>query len=57
MSKGTSSMGKKQKRTHVRCRRCGRHAFHAQKNRCASCGFGESAKLRSYAWAHKAKQR
>ncbi|MEC7410014.1 MAG: 50S ribosomal protein L37e, partial [Candidatus Thermoplasmatota archaeon] len=23
MSKGTSSMGKRQKSTHIRCRRCG----------------------------------
>ncbi|MDC0151715.1 50S ribosomal protein L37e, partial [bacterium] len=26
MSKGTPSMGKKQKSTHIRCRRCGRHS-------------------------------
>lgn len=51
MSKGTPSMGKMgAKKSHIRCRRCGRHAYHVQKKRCASCGFGASAKLRSYAW-------
>ncbi|MGH7752784.1 MAG: 50S ribosomal protein L37e [Gemmatimonadales bacterium] len=51
MSKGTPSMGKRQTGTHVRCRRCGRHAFHAAHKVCAACGFGKTAKLRSYAWA------
>ncbi|MCX6664865.1 MAG: 50S ribosomal protein L37e [Euryarchaeota archaeon] len=50
MTKGTpSKMGGK--RAHTICRRCGKHAFHIQKRRCASCGFGESAKLRHYVWA------
>lgn len=57
MSKGTPSMGKNQNQVHMRCRRCGRHSYHMQKKRCASCGFGVSAKLRSYAWAHKAANR
>ena len=51
MSKGTSSKGKFHTPNHVRCRRCGRHAYHIQKHRSASCGFGASAKLRSYSWA------
>ncbi|MHB8606449.1 MAG: 50S ribosomal protein L37e [Thermoplasmatota archaeon] len=51
MSKGTASKGKKNSRVHARCRRCGRHSFHVSKRRCASCGFGETAKLRNYAWA------
>lgn len=51
MSKGTPSAGKKNKKTHVRCRRCGNHSFHAQKKVCASCGFGDSAKRRDYAWS------
>ncbi len=50
MSKGTPSQGKRQKVTHIRCRRCGRHAYHWTKKRCASCGFGETAKLRGFDW-------
>ncbi|HJO28119.1 MAG: 50S ribosomal protein L37e [Candidatus Poseidoniia archaeon] len=51
MSKGTASFGKRQKKTHILCRRCGRHAYHVRKKRCAACGFGDSARLRSYSWA------
>ena len=38
------------KKTHIRCRRCGGHSYHARKKVCASCGFGNSAKKRSYNW-------
>lgn len=50
MSKGTPSKsgGKK---THIRCRRCGRHAYHARRKVCAACGFGRSKRLRTYNWA------
>lgn len=51
MSKGTASLGKRQKKTHIICRRCGRHAYHARKKRCASCGFGVTMRHRSYRWA------
>jgi large subunit ribosomal protein L37e len=58
MSKGTPSLGKRNNRAHIRCRRCGRHSFHASKRQCAACGFGKYAKLRGYAWArHKPKPR
>ncbi|PSG97146.1 50S ribosomal protein L37e [Thermoplasmatales archaeon SW_10_69_26] len=50
MSKGTPSSGQENKKTHVRCRRCGNHSFHTRKKRCASCGFGDSAKQRDYNW-------
>ncbi|MFH1424835.1 MAG: 50S ribosomal protein L37e [archaeon] len=50
MSKGTPSFGKHNKKTHIRCRRCGRGAYHKTKAVCASCGYGRSAKLRSFAW-------
>ncbi|MEC8869085.1 MAG: 50S ribosomal protein L37e, partial [Candidatus Thermoplasmatota archaeon] len=50
-SKGTASFGKRQKKTHILCRRCGRHAYHVRKKRCAACGFGDSARLRNYSWA------
>ena len=49
MGKGTPSMGKRSsKKTHIRCRRCGRNAYHIRKKICASCGFGDTAKQRSY---------
>lgn len=51
MVKGTASFGKRNTGSHTRCRRCGRHAYHMQKKRCASCGFGATAKLRRYSWA------
>ncbi len=46
-------MGKKNKKTHIRCRRCGRRAYHVQKRRCAACGFGSSKRIRQYNWASK----
>jgi len=39
------------RRTHMRCRRCGRHSYHMQKKRCSACGYGVMAKLKNYAWA------
>lgn len=50
---GTPSQGKKNKTVHVKCRRCGETSYHLTKERCASCGFGESAKRRDYAWQSK----
>lgn len=52
MGKGTPSKGKS-KKTHILCRRCGKRSYHVRKKRCASCGFGASAKRRNYAWANK----
>lgn len=52
MSKGTPSMGKHSRgKTHIPCRRCGARAYHVRDKRCASCGFGETAKLRDPSWA------
>jgi len=51
--KGTPTMGKKNKKTHIRCRRCGRNTYHVRKGVCASCGFGKSKKMRSYNWQNK----
>lgn len=52
--KGTSSMGKRSKgKTHIRCRRCGRHTYNVAKGYCAACGFGRSKRIRSYSWASK----
>jgi large subunit ribosomal protein L37e len=53
MSKGTPSMGKMNKFTHIACRRCGKISFHAQKKVCSACGFGRSTKLVSNKWNNK----
>lgn len=46
-------MGKRQKHTHIACRRCGKISFHAQHKVCAACGFGKSRRIRSYRWTEK----
>lgn len=53
MGKGTPSKGKRQKKTHVTCRRCGESSYHLTKERCANCGFGTSGSQRSYEWQEK----
>ncbi|MCS7366002.1 MAG: 50S ribosomal protein L37e [archaeon GB-1867-035] len=54
MTKGTTSFGKRSKgKTHIRCRRCGRHSYHIRKKYCAACGFGRSKRIRRYSWANK----
>ena len=53
MVKGTPSFGKHQKKTHTRCRRCGRHSYNIKKGYCAACGYGRSSRLRKYAWQNK----
>jgi len=54
MTKGTHSMGKKSgKKTHIRCRRCGKHSYHIREKRCSYCGYGKSSRLRKYAWQKK----
>ncbi|MGQ4834551.1 MAG: 50S ribosomal protein L37e [Candidatus Asgardarchaeia archaeon] len=53
MTKGTPSFGKRNKKTHIRCRRCGRHSYNVKKKRCAACGFGASKKIRRYSWQNK----
>lgn len=51
MSKGTPSQGKHNtNKTHIICRRCGRHSYNI-KGYCASCGYGKKSTLRSYRWA------
>ncbi|MEM1993921.1 MAG: 50S ribosomal protein L37e [Nitrososphaerales archaeon] len=51
MTKGTPSFGKRGKhKTHIICRRCGRHAYHVRHKVCAHCGFGASPKMRKYDW-------
>lgn len=41
------------KRVHIRCRRCGRRAYHIRKKRCAACGYGESPRLNRHSWGRK----
>lgn len=41
------------KRIHIRCRRCGRRAYHIRKKCCAACGFGASKRLKGYSWGRK----
>ncbi|HEY4699197.1 MAG TPA: 50S ribosomal protein L37e [Nitrososphaerales archaeon] len=54
MTRGTPSFGKHSKgKTHIRCRRCGRHSYHTNKKRCAFCGFGADKKIRHYNWIRR----
>ena len=57
MAKGTPSFGKKQKKTHVLCRRCGRHTYHASKGFCSACGFGKSKRMKKFEWQWKTVNR
>ncbi len=52
---GTGSMGKKSRGSNLvqRCRRCGKRAYRIRKKKCASCGYGNSSKLRRYSWQTK----
>ena len=53
MGKGTPSMGKRNKKVHIMCRRCGRRSYHVRKKQCAACGFGRSKRIRRYSWTNK----
>lgn len=53
---GTPALGKRHKKTHGLCIRCGKRSFHYQKKTCASCGYPRP-KMRRYMWAHKAARR
>ncbi|MBS7626304.1 MAG: 50S ribosomal protein L37e [Candidatus Bathyarchaeia archaeon] len=54
MGKGTPSMGKKARsKSHITCRRCGRHSYSIRRRRCAACGYGESKRIREYSWQNK----
>ncbi len=55
MTKGTPSMGKRNKVLHIRCRRCGRTSYRIDKKYCSHCGFGKTKKRRKYNWARKKK--
>ena len=55
MTKGAASMGLKGKKSGLvqRCRRCGKRSYHVRNKKCASCGYGDTAKLRRYSWQTK----
>jgi len=54
VNKGTPSMGRRMGKTeHIKCRRCGRRAYHVTKKRCAACGYGASTRIRRYGWQNK----
>ncbi|MGM5480678.1 MAG: 50S ribosomal protein L37e [Nanobdellota archaeon] len=54
MGTGTATQGKHSgKGSHINCRRCGAHAYHRKSGVCAACGYGKSAKKRSYSWQKK----
>ncbi|QGA80761.1 50S ribosomal protein L37e [Candidatus Nanohalobium constans] len=46
--------GKRNKKVHGKCRRCGEKSFHLRKSECASCGFGKTKKRNDF---DKAKPR
>ncbi|QKQ98051.1 50S ribosomal protein L37e [Candidatus Nanohaloarchaea archaeon] len=46
--------GKRNKKSHGKCRRCGKKAFHLRKKECAACGFGKTSKRNDF---DKAKPR
>ena len=55
-TKGTTSFGKKNNKSHTTCRRCGYVSYHLRKKVCSSCGY-PAAKMRNFNWALKAKAR
>ncbi|MEM0160620.1 MAG: 50S ribosomal protein L37e [Thermoplasmata archaeon] len=53
MGAGTPALGKHgSRKTHIRCRRCGYHAYNIHEKRCSHCGY-PAPRLRSYNWAKK----
>jgi large subunit ribosomal protein L37e len=50
----TASMGlHNRKSPHVKCRRCGKNSYLKRKGYCSHCGYGRTAKIKSYAWQSK----
>nr|ADN06007.1 60S ribosomal protein L37 [Amphidinium carterae] len=50
-------MGKRHKKTHMLCPRCGKRSFHVQKKRCAACAYPEQKMRGGYRWSIKANRR
>lgn len=55
-TEGALRKGKRFKRVHGRCRRCGHLSFHLSRGVCAYCGFGRTKKIRKYGWQKKRKK-
>jgi len=53
---GTPAQGKRHKKTHGICVRCGKRSFHLQYKKCARCGY-PAKKTRHYNWSAKARRR
>jgi len=53
MSKGTPSMGLKNKKNHIACRRCGSISYNVTKKVCSKCGFRKTKRMRTYGWQWK----
>ncbi len=51
--KGSPSMGKRQKKSHILCRRCGKRSYHVRDGICSACGFGKSRRMRKFSWQNK----
>lgn len=49
-----SEKGTGNQKTHGKCRRCGKKAYHLRKGKCAACGFGKTSKREDF---KKAKPR
>lgn len=56
MTKGTTSMGRRNGRTHTLCRRCGARAWHIGQHFCGACAY-PSARGRKFNWSEKAMRR
>ncbi|HIH38966.1 50S ribosomal protein L37e [Candidatus Woesearchaeota archaeon] len=56
MTKGTPTQGRRTgKKLHIACRRCGKVSYHMKKKECASCGYGKTAKKKSFGWKKPGK--
>jgi len=51
-----SERGIGNKKTHGKCRRCGKKTFHLKKSECASCGFGRTSKREDFDKSKPRKQ-
>ena len=51
-TKGVGRTGCRNDKTHTTCRRCGKVAYHIQKQQCASCGYGRMRAMRRCTLMH-----
>ncbi len=48
--------GKRNQKSHGKCRRCGKKSFHLRKKVCAACGFGKTSKRNDFDKASPRKE-